>query len=106
MYVFYKCYNRWTDSVCGRQAYIAPSAVVLVYPKSVKTVDWVCSSIYWHLLATFLCNVLSVAFMSLEGSKIPKKVFKMSRGVSYYLILSGVPFSKHLPRLADIIGPE
>ena len=27
---------------------------------------------------------LSVEFMSLEGSKIPKKVFKMSRGVSYY----------------------
>ena len=83
VYVFYKCYNRWTDSVCGRRAYIAPSAV-LVYPRSVNTADWVCSSIYWHLLAAFLCNVLSVAFMiSPEGSNIPKKVFKMSPGVSY-----------------------
>ena len=69
MYVFYKCYNRWTDSVCGGRAYIAPSAV-LVYPRSVNTVDWACSLIYLHLLAPFLCSVLSVAFMSPEGSKI------------------------------------
>ena len=32
-------------SLRGRRAYIAPSAV-LVYPKSVNTVGWVCSSIY------------------------------------------------------------
>ena len=137
--------------VCGRRAYIAPSAV-LVYPRSVNTaVDWVCSSIFWrpnsqartgtgeyyflcsadheqdwqpypvdpysaicddhtyihiyiHLLAAFLCNVLSVAFMSPEGSKIPKKVLKCPE--AYHTILSGVPFSKHLPRLVDIIGLE
>ena len=32
-------------SLRGRRAYIAPSAV-LVYPRSVNTVGWVCSSIY------------------------------------------------------------
>ena len=34
-------------SLRGRRAYIAPiSAVVLVYPRSVNTIGWVCSSIY------------------------------------------------------------
>ena len=32
-------------SLRGRRAYIAPSAV-LVYPRSVNTVGWVCSSVY------------------------------------------------------------
>ena len=32
-------------SLGGRRAYIAPSAI-LVYPRSVNTVGWVCSSIY------------------------------------------------------------
>ena len=71
-------------SLRGRRAYIAQSAAVLVYPRSVNTVGWVCSSIYSYLLAAFLYNVLSVAFMSPDVFKIPKKVFKMSRGVSYY----------------------
>ena len=43
------------------------------------------------LLAAFLCNVLSVAFMSPEGSKIPKKVFKMYVPRRIILFLAGFP---------------
>ena len=59
-------------SLRGRRAYITPSAV-LVYPRSVNTVGWVCSSIYWYLLAAFLYNVLSVAFMSPLMVQNPEK---------------------------------
>ena len=51
-----------------------------------------------------LYNVLSVAFMSPDGSKSRKRCSKCPE--AYHTILSGVPFSKHLPRLADIIGLE
>ena len=44
---------------------------------------------------------LSVAFMSPGGSKSRKRCSKCPE--AYHTILSGVPFSKHLPRLADII---
>ena len=54
----------------------------------------------------FLCNVLSVAFMSPEGSKIPKKVFKMSRGVSYYLERGSLFQAFTSTIIADIIGLE
>ena len=65
-------------SLRGRRAYIAPSAI-LVYPRSVNSVGWVCSSIYWYLLAAFLYNVLSVAFVSPDGSKSRKRCSNVPR---------------------------
>ena len=65
-----------TTTICDNYTYIHTYRLVLV------------SAFYW-----------SVAFMSPEGSKIPKNVPRR-----IILLLSGVPFSKHLPRLADIIG--
>ena len=39
----------------------------------VRGCGWVCSSIYWYLLAAFLYNVLSVAFMSPLMVQNPEK---------------------------------
>ena len=45
-----------------------------------------------------------MAFMGPNGSKSRKRCSKCPK--VYHTILSGVPFSKQLPQLVDIIGLE